>query len=313
MTSALEVVVRENRPADDRQVGVRAEEVVREHGDEVEKTAHALLVHVHGPVLGAHGDAMLVEVGIGRVLESPALPFELDGHDPEILTRRVRASRRARRAPGVGLVLNAELAGGVDVAGRRCSRACDVARVLLRLREVDRDLEVSPAGRRRPLHVPRDGGSPHVPHVAGQRIEVVGRRNGTLFRGEKVKVPRDLRRPRREHAHHAHRRTVAAVRGVLEETVRDGDLGKPEIGRLEVDVGATRHRSGTGLPHGLEQGVIRPRRVERVDKTAADPIRDEVRGEPTGRARIGRHLFGAVALLGSYLNHDALAPSVLIA
>ena len=76
MQTALEVVMRQDGAAHDGKVGVGADEVVREEVHEVEQAREGRAVDVHGAVLHAHGDAVLLEVRIGAVLQAPTLVHE---------------------------------------------------------------------------------------------------------------------------------------------------------------------------------------------------------------------------------------------
>lgn len=145
MVAALVVVVREDRASYDGEVGVRADEVVGKKVNEVEQVLEGVAVDVHRAVPRAHGDAVLIEVRIGGVLQTPTLADELDGDDAQVLARGVRATCSRRGAARVALVLYAELAGrvlfpvggagtagareveeGVDVAGlERCPATVD--------------------------------------------------------------------------------------------------------------------------------------------------------------------------------------------
>ena len=90
--AALEVVVRQDRAAHDGQVGVGADEVMREQVHKVEQAGQALAVDVHRTMLGAHGNAVLVKVRVRAVLEAPALAVELDGDNAQILAGGVSSA-----------------------------------------------------------------------------------------------------------------------------------------------------------------------------------------------------------------------------
>ena len=287
MRAALEVVVREDRATHDRQVGVGPDEVVRQQVDEVEQAAQRLLVDVHRAMVGAHRDAVLVEVGVGAVLQAPALAVELDRDDAQVLAGRVLAAGHRRAAPGVALVLDAELARRVLLArGLGRARRRDVARVLLGLGEVDRDLEVAPAGGGAPLDVARDGGAAHVARVAADAVEPVGGRLG-VFLHERVEDGDGLGRARHQGAHDAHGHAVATVCRVLDAAVGHRDLREVgerglevELGRLRVEVRLLRQdpgllRPGPERPDGLERGVVRPDAVRPADEIARRRVVDE--------------------------------------
>ena len=254
--AALEVVVRQDRAAHHRQVGVGANEVLRQQVHKVEQARDGLAVDVHVAVMHAHRDAVLVEVGVGAVLQAPALAAELDGHDAQVLARRVRAARGLGRATRVALVLDAELAGRVLLA--RVSGGAgtgDVARVLLGLGAVDRDLEAAPVRGRLPGDVARDGGAVHVADVAAQVIEPTRGHARPLAREGVVEGERHLGGAGREQPHHPHGRAVAPGGGVLGLTVRDGLLREARERALEVERGR-RHRAGGALVGLGRVGVV---------------------------------------------------------
>ena len=165
--AALEVVVRQNRAAHDGQVGVGANKVVREQVDKVEQAGQPLAVDVHRTMLGAHGNAVLVKVRVRAVLEAPALAVELDRDNSQVLTGGMGTAVGCGGASRVALVLDAQLTGGILLArvfggtGRG-----NIARVLLRLGQVDGDLQVAPVGGGAPFDIARDGGAAHVAGVA---------------------------------------------------------------------------------------------------------------------------------------------------
>ena len=209
--AALEVVVRQNRAAHDRQVGVGADEVMREQVHKVEQAGQALAVDVHRTMLGAHGNAMLVKVRVRAVLETPALAVELDGDNAQVLASGVSAAVGCSGASGIALVFDAELAGGILLA-RVLGGTCrgDIARVLLRLGEVDGDLKIAPVGGGAPFDVARDGGAAHVAGVAAQAVEPVGCGAGLVDAHTSVELLVYNRRPRHERTHDAHGDAVAA-------------------------------------------------------------------------------------------------------
>ena len=132
--AALEVVVRQNRAAHDRQVGVGADEVMREQVHKVEQAGQSLTVDVHRAMLGAHGNAVLVKVRVRAVLEAPALAVELDGNNAQVLTGGMSAAVGCGGASGVALVLDAELTGGILLARVFGGTGCgNIARVLFGL------------------------------------------------------------------------------------------------------------------------------------------------------------------------------------
>ena len=292
MRAALEVVVRQNRAAHDGQVGVGANKVVREQVDKVEQAGQPLAVHVHRAMLGAHGNAVLVKIRVRAVLETPALAVELDGDNAQILAGGVSAAVGCGGASGIALVFDAELAGGIFLA-RVLGYTCrgDIARVLLRLGQVDSDLKIAPVGGGAPFDVARDGGTAHVAGVAAQAVEPVGCGAGLVDAHTAVEFLVYNRRPRHQHTHDAHGDAIAARCRILGSTVGNGGLGKRGKCAFKVKVGqgvGVQEREFLDLERpghverrarstdALENGVIRPDAIVLADHRSVDSVLDQV-------------------------------------
>ena len=89
MMAALKMLMGENAAADDGQVRVTAEEIVRELLNERKQLVKGRPVNHHRRVLGVHHDRVLIIIDIRRILEAPWLAVDRDRHDAEILPRRV--------------------------------------------------------------------------------------------------------------------------------------------------------------------------------------------------------------------------------
>ena len=87
--AALEMVVAQNRTADNRQVRVASERVVRKLRDEIQKPFERGATDFHRRVLGIENDAMLVVVDIRRILQAPFFARQFNRNDSVILARRV--------------------------------------------------------------------------------------------------------------------------------------------------------------------------------------------------------------------------------
>ena len=120
------MLVAQDRAADDGQVGIRADEVVRQHGDEREQLIEGVAPDVHRGVLLVEEDAVLVIIAVRRELHIPEFTVKQDGHHAQVLPRGVI------QPAGVALVLGAELTLGVAVLAG-AARGRDGAGVLLRL------------------------------------------------------------------------------------------------------------------------------------------------------------------------------------
>ena len=81
------MIVAQNRPAYNRQIGVGAEEIVREERDEIQQFAESRAVDFHWRVLAVKRDAVFVIIDIRRVLKVPLRMVDRDRNDTVILPR----------------------------------------------------------------------------------------------------------------------------------------------------------------------------------------------------------------------------------
>ena len=122
--AALEVLVIEDGSAHDGKGGVAPDEVVGEKVDKVQKFGGRSCIDVHGDVFLVDGDAVLLVIGIGRVLQEPLLSAEGEPNRAEVAAGGMGG--RSLKA----LVFETERAGGVFVPLRRREELCDVLIVL---------------------------------------------------------------------------------------------------------------------------------------------------------------------------------------
>ena len=133
-----------------RQGRVVPDEVVREEIDEIEQAGDRLFVELHGRVHAVYGDAVLVEVGVGRKLPEPLLAREPQGDRAQVPAREAR--------PLEPLVLAADGAARIREA-LDVELFLQVGVVFFGLAEVDRDLDTV---LRRPREVLRNGARLHI-------------------------------------------------------------------------------------------------------------------------------------------------------
>ena len=263
---ALEVVVRQDRAADDGQVRVRADEVVRELPHEVQQLAEAGLVYLHGRVDAVEDDAVFVIIHIGRILHEPGRIVYRDGDYPVVLPCGVVD------AAGVALVFGAELAARI-VRGGQVPRRSDGARVLFRLREVYGDVELAVVRGGFPLDVLGDAVAADVVGVLAELIVPVR----GLFRALRVETAElldDLCGPRRQGAHEPrieqvpvddgiHLQHAPGVR-VVHELVQHG--GKVYLSQLALFVLAAVQ------PQDIQNGIEGPGPLRGLDEPLPDAI-----------------------------------------
>ena len=249
---------------------------------------------------------MLVKVRVRAVLEAPALAIKLDGDNAQILAGGVSAAVGYGGASGIALVFDAKLAGGILLARVLCGTGRgDIARVLLRLGEVDGDLKIAPVGGGAPFDVARDGGTAHVAGVAAQAVEPVGCGAGLVDAHTSVELLVYNRRPRHERTHDAHGDAVAARRRVLGGAIGNGSLGKRGKRAFKIKVGqgiGVQEREFLNLERpghiergprsadALQNGVVCPDAVVLADHRSVDGVLDQVL---CGLARVSHYSHAA--------------------
>ena len=259
---ALEVAVAQDAAADDGQVGVGAAGVVGKLPDEVENFRQRLLVHLHRLVLLVQHDAVLMEVGVGAVLQIELLTRQRDGHNAVGLARReVDAAR-------VADVLLAEHAGGVAGFGLQALEGNRLG-VLLGLRQVDGDLQLAVGGGGVPLDVLGDLRGADVVRVDAELIEPVGSGLGALLDVELAELLADLALAGHQGAHQAGLKVDAVLvdraveqlllRGQLDHLVQQGSGG---LWVLLRGLGL----AGDGQDQQIQQGVARHQNVQIFDE-----------------------------------------------
>ena len=179
------------------------------------------MINVHRNVIRVHGNAVLVEIRIRTVLESPTMLVELNGDDAEVLPGGMCASTRRSAASRIALVVQTELACGVLLARGVLSRfSCgNLARIFFWLGEVDSNLQVSPGSWGSPRDIPGNGASSDIACVAAERVEPVSCGTRTLGNIQLIETARHLRRLWQQKAHDAHSKRVFTALGVLGKTV----------------------------------------------------------------------------------------------
>ena len=124
IVTALKMLMREDRAADNGQIGVGADKIMRKLSDKIKQLAEYRRVDHHRDMLAVEHDAVLMIVAVGRILQIPVARIDLDRDGAQILARRVILPTR------VAHVLGAKLTLGIrDGSGRACLG--DIARILL--------------------------------------------------------------------------------------------------------------------------------------------------------------------------------------
>ena len=173
VATTLKVVMVEDRAADDGEVGIGADEVVREEIDEGEHVLHVGAVDVHGDMVVVEEDAVLLIVEIRGILEEPGVFVEGEGDHAVILAGRETGAAR------IAGIVDTEHAGGIGKAGGIFERG-DVAGIFFRLGEVDGDVQIAIGGGGGEALIFGDLVDADVIAVAAELIEPVGGSGGAF-------------------------------------------------------------------------------------------------------------------------------------
>lgn len=77
--------MRQNGAADNRQIRIRAKEIVRVYIHEAQEAGQRLRRQLHRNMLPMKHDAVFVVINVWRVLEEPRLPVQLKRQDAQVL------------------------------------------------------------------------------------------------------------------------------------------------------------------------------------------------------------------------------------
>ena len=265
--AALEVVVCQDGAAHDGQVGVGAHKIVGELAHKVQQLGEAGPVDLHGHVLTVEADTVLIVVDVGGVLQKPGRAVDGDGDDAVVLPGRVVDPA------SIALVLSAQLAPGIG-RRRQVAGGGDGLGVLLRLGEVDGDVQVPVLRRGNPLHVLGDAVPADVVGILAEFIVPVGGLLRTLG-AEGLEFRDDLGGPGSEHPHQLGVEEVPVDHRVLLEHApgvsivhEGGEHGGQVHGALWRGL-----RLGIAVqPQGLQQGVHRPHPLTGLDEAGIQGV-----------------------------------------
>ena len=175
--TALEVLMAQNRAANNGQVGIGAHKVMREGLDKVQQLFKCGLIDLHGNMLGIENDTMLVVINVGTILQTPGLIADGNRHDPMIGTGGMV------HPSCITLILHTQLALGVSRLGGVLGSS-NGFRVLLRFAQIDGDIQLAIFALILPAHILLDAITADVVGVTGEFIIPVSSinwRQGILF------------------------------------------------------------------------------------------------------------------------------------
>ena len=207
---ALEVVVSQDGAAYDGQIRVGAHKVVRELAHKVQELPEAGPVNLHRGMFPVKADTVLVVIDIGGVLQKPGGAVDGDGDNAVVLPRGVVHPAR------VALILRAELAPGIVGRGE-VPGGGDGLGVLLRLGEVDGDVQVPVLRGSLPLHVPGDAVPADVVGILAEGVIPVRGGLGALGIIEGLEFSGDLGGAGGEAAHQLRVKEVPVDHGIFHQ------------------------------------------------------------------------------------------------
>ncbi len=212
-------------------------------------------VDLHGDVPAVKDDAVLVVVNIGGILEEPFAVVDGDGDDPVVPPGGMVHPAR------VALIFPAELALGVAALGGGLGGG-DGPGVLLRLGEVDGDVQIAVLRGSHPLHIPGDAVTADVVRVLAEPVIPV-RRLLPALGAARPKFPYDRAGPGRQDAHEPGVQQITAGNVVPDDAPRRGIVQQSTQDLLQ-----------RGIPQGflrLPEAVQLQRRQQLVP--GPDPVR----------------------------------------
>ena len=257
------MLMAEDGAAHNWKVCVGADEIVRQHCHKIQQLLKAGPVNAHRRMLRAQADAVLIVIHIGRILQIPAFAAERHGNEAVILPRRMV------HPSGVALIFRAELALWIPGLRRELCRR-NGARVLLWLREVDRDIQRTVLSLVDPLLILCNAVAADIIRILTEFIEPV-RRLPRAFVIQRTEFFAHLVRCGRQGAHQLRIKEVARDLIVRADAARHGFLRQPlqeHMQRLPLRL----RRLDRIQPHDLQQPVDGPCPVVLLQKPAADRI-----------------------------------------
>ena len=167
---------------------------MRELLHEIKQLSEGSALDLHRCVVCVEHNAVLVVVNVRRILEEPVAM--VDGHRNDAVV----LSRRMVDASCISFVLLAQEA--FRIAALLCQlRRRNRLRVLLRLRQVDRDIQRSKLCVRYPFQILLHAVSADIVRVSGQLVKIIRRRLRRLLLIKIIETANHLARSWNQHAH----------------------------------------------------------------------------------------------------------------
>ena len=203
------MVVGQNRTAYDRKIRIGSQEIMGEQLDEIEELHEGGSLDLHGHMLTAENDAVLVIIHIGRILEKPVCLIDFQRNDPVILSGRMVYPTH------ISHVFLAELALGITALLHQFGSRNGLG-ILLRFGEIDGNINISIHTGNSPANIPGNTIAANIVRVLGKLIVIIC----GLFRRLFVKLPEfsgDLGRSRQKTVHQSGVKKITVNGAVLLE------------------------------------------------------------------------------------------------
>ena len=126
IASALEMIVSQNRTADDWQVCIGTDKIMRKLTDKIQQLAEAGTIDFHRCMFFIKTNAMFIVINIWGILKIPGRTVDLHRYDPMILSGRII------QTAGIAHVFGAQHAARI-IGSRQSSCGCNCLWILFRL------------------------------------------------------------------------------------------------------------------------------------------------------------------------------------
>ena len=230
--------------AHDGQVGIGAHKVMGQQGDKLQQPGNGLAAHLHGPVLTAQYDAVLVVIHIRGILQKPGLVPQGERDQPVVAPGSlVGAAQIALVLPAQGALGIAGL-GGVFGGGNGFG-------VFLRFGQVDGDDQIPILRGGGPQLVLFDAVHPDVVGGAAQAVIVIG---GGLFvlLIQLVELAHHFRGPGHQAVHQLGVELIPGILGIRVDNALLGGTLAQDFQGLHRGVELFLHRLGIVLPQAQQ-------------------------------------------------------------
>ena len=212
IAAPLIMIMRQDGTADNRQIRIRAQKVMREDRDEVQQIFKALAGYLHRDMLAVQYDAVLIVIRVRRVLHEPPVTGQAQWN------QTMRLAGRMTGMTSIAFILTAQQTFRIR-AGFHELCLGNIPRILLRLGQIDGDIEIAIFRSRLPDDILIDTILADVVRSNAHLVEFIRSR----FRGTGIVTapPADnLRRTWHDTVHDTRVKKVALIDRILDQPLR---------------------------------------------------------------------------------------------